>query len=62
MKVAELEHCVAVLCGCSNGILKTHQSCGWLKKQCIQRAGATGLDVANQRVEGPSGDTGEIGI
>jgi hypothetical protein len=36
MKVAELKHCVAVVCCGRNGIFKTQDSRGWLEEQCIR--------------------------
>jgi hypothetical protein len=36
MKMAELKHCVPVVCCGRNGIFKTQDSRGWLKEQCIR--------------------------
>jgi hypothetical protein len=59
MKMAELQHCVAVVCCGRNGIFQTKESRGWLKKQGIRRTGAARFHMANQRVEGPGGNAGE---
>ena len=62
VKMAELEHCVAMFRRYGDGIFKAHYSWGWLEDQGIRCARASGFNMANQRVEGPCRNASQMRI